>query len=269
MTELFVELFVVTATSSSATLRIRMASPELRKLALISSLRAAPIFSGLPAEDVDRIAGYATLQKIPKGGYLFRENDEAAGFFIVRSGLINVHRRARDGREQVIHIFRPGESLAEVALMGPVGYPADARAELASEVLLIPRDEFTRHQDDNGSLAWRMLSSMSQHLRTLVTSLESLRLKDAETRFLHWLIRQLPPTATAGPARIRLGMAKGLLAGELGIRQETFSRILAKLRDLGWIEVRGQTILVADAATLRDAFEESIGSRSGLRTPRE
>ena len=238
-----------------------MPSPELRKLALVSSLRAAPIFSGLPDDDVDRIAGYAEVRKVGKGEYLFRENDVAAGFFIVRTGLINVHRRAPDGREQVIHIFRPGETLAEVALIGPVGYPADARAETASEVLLIPRDEFTRHQQESGQLAWRMLASMSQHLRNLVSALENLRLKDAETRFLHWLLRKSP--GNHGEVRIELGMKKGLLASELGIRQETFSRILAKLRDDGLIVVDGQCIAVPDLPALNAVFENNISSDRG------
>lgn len=128
-----------------------MPSPELRKLALVSSLRAAPIFSGLPDEDVDRIADYA-----------------------------------------------------------------------------------------------------------VVTAFESLRLRDAETRFLHWLLRQVPKAT--GEAQVALGMTKGLLASELGIRQETFSRILAKLRDDGLLEVHGQLLVVLDTEALRAVFEKSVSS---------
>ncbi len=235
-----------------------MSPEELRTLAIISSLRETLIFRRIPDEDVKRIAGYVVPRRLAKNEYLFRENDPADGFFIVRRGLINVHRRAPDGREQVIHIFRPGESLAEVALIGPVGYPADARAEADSEVLLIPRDDFTRHQEESGQLAWRMLASMSQHLRDLVSSLENLRLKDAETRFLHWLLRKAP--ADHGDARIEIGMTKGLFASELGIRQETFSRILAKLRDAGLLEVDGQCLVVPDLAALNSVFENNISS---------
>ncbi|MFU8893761.1 MAG: Crp/Fnr family transcriptional regulator [Luteolibacter sp.] len=233
--------------------------PEaLRKLAVVSSLRETFIFRGLPDEDVDRIAGYVVPKRLAKNDYLFRENDPAEGFFIVRRGLINVHRRAPDGREQVIHIFRPGDTLAEVALVGPIGYPADARAEADGEVLLVPRDAFVRHQQENGRLAWLMLASMSQHLRTLVSSLENLRLRDAETRFLHWLLQKA--AVKEGPARIELGMSKGLFASGLGIRQETFSRMLAKFRDLGWIDVDAACIVVPELAILHDAFEKNIGT---------
>jgi CRP/FNR family transcriptional regulator len=213
----------------------------------------------LPDEDVERIAGYVVPRRLAKNEYLFHEKDPAEGFFIVRRGLINVHRRAPDGREQVIHIFRPGETLAEVALVGPIGYPADARAEADGEVLLVPRDAFLRHQQENGRLAWLMLASMSQHLRNLVSALENLRLKDAETRFLHWLLSKTP-MGDDPAARVELGMSKGLLASELGIRQETFSRILAKFRDAGLLEVDGQSLILTDLPALRADYENNLRS---------
>ncbi len=233
-----------------------MQSEELRKLAIISALRQTLVFRALRDEDVERIAGYVVPKRLAKNEYLFREDDPAEGFYVVRLGLINVHRRAPDGREQVIHIFRPGETLAEVALAGPIGYPANARAEADSEVLLVPRKDFVKHQEDNGSLAWMMLASMSHHLRTLVSTLENLRLKDAETRFLHWVLGKVPRGESS--AEIELGMTKGLLAGELGIRQETLSRILAKLRDSELIEVDGQTLKVPDVDGLRGLFDHAI-----------
>jgi len=41
---------------------------------------------------------------------------------------VNVYRVNTAGKEQVIHVFRAGDSFAEVALAVPTGYPADARA---------------------------------------------------------------------------------------------------------------------------------------------
>lgn len=229
---------------------------EIYRLALVSSLRGAHVFDGLPDDEIGRIADYAKVRKLAKNNYLFREQDPAKGFFVVRRGLINVHRRSPDGREQVIHVFHPGDSLAEVALLGPIGYPADARAETESEVILIPRDEFVRHQQERPQLAWQMLASMSQHLRTLVSTLESFKLRDAETRFMHWLLQRCP--AAEHEARIELDMSKALLASELGTRQETLSRLFAKLRDAGLIDVRGSVIRVPDRQALADVFERNL-----------
>lgn len=233
--------------------------PDLRNAAVVYSLRRASIFEGLPEEDVAQVAGYSTLRPLAKGEYLFRENDPAYGFYVVRRGIINVHRVSADGREQVIHLFRAGESLAEAALAGERGYPADARAVVAGEVIFIPKKEFLEHQRGRNDLAWRMLASLSMHLRSLVSSLESLKLKDAETRFLHWVLRRCPQPPGPESATIDIGMSKAVLAGELGARQETLSRIFARLRDAGQIEIRGQRLVIRNPADLHRQFERNLG----------
>lgn len=234
-------------------------SSDLRSAAVIYSLRRAFIFEGLPESDVAQVARYAHLKPLAKGEYLFRENDPVHGFYVVRRGVINVHRVSVDGREQVIHLFRPGESLGEAALATERGYPADARAAVASEVIVIPKKEFLEHQRECNDMAWRMLASLSKHLHTLVSTLESFKLKDAETRFLHWVLRRCPQPPNSQSFPIDIGMSKAVLAGELGARQETLSRIFARLRDAGQIEIHGQRLVICNPAELQQQFERSLG----------
>ncbi|HET6408351.1 MAG TPA: Crp/Fnr family transcriptional regulator, partial [Chthoniobacteraceae bacterium] len=176
--------------------------PSFRRTALQYSLSRAPIFSGLPEEDLTRIAGYAEIRALRRGTYLFREHDPVIGFFIVRQGLIHVHRGGAEGGEQIIHLLHPGDSFAERAIVAADGYPASARAVKESEVILIPTDKFKRHQRDRPDLAWRMVSSMSHHLRSLVATLEGMRFIDAEARLIHWILRRCPVTASRKPVEI-------------------------------------------------------------------
>ncbi len=229
---------------------------ELRLAGLEASLRCAQLFSGLPPEDVQRLAAYAETHALAKDEYLFREGEPSRGFFLVRSGAINVHRVSAAGREQVIHVFRPGETFAEAALASPTGYPADARAVEASSVLLLPKQSMLALLAGRPDLALRMLGSMSAHLRVLVGMLDDLTLKDAETRVLNWLARRCPPE---GAADVRLPSTKRVLAAELATSSETLSRTFARLRDAGLIEVRGATVHVRDAGELRARFRRLLG----------
>ncbi|HWL54559.1 MAG TPA: Crp/Fnr family transcriptional regulator [Chthoniobacteraceae bacterium] len=235
---------------------------HLRTAALVYSLRSASIFAGLPEEDLEKIAAFAVSKSVAKGEYLFREHEPAVGFYVVRKGIINVHRVASDGREQVIHLFRPGESLAEAAVVSETGYPADARAIEESEVILIPKRDFLARLHEDTNLALRMLASMSQHLRVLVASIESLKLKDTETRLLHWLLSRCPRPLTSEPAEIAIGTTKAILASELTTRQETLSRIFAKLRDAGHLIVKGRTITVNNPLAFQAVFEANLGGVS-------
>lgn len=239
-----------------------MPSPHetLRNTAIVFSLRKTPVFSGLPDDDLSMIAEFSLLKTLRKGQYLFRQREPAHGFYIVRRGIINIHRVAADGREQVIHLFRPGESFAENALVSDSGYLTDARSVAESEVILVPKWEFLQVLRQRADIALRILASMSNHMRGLIASLESMTLKDSETRLMNWILRRCPQPLTAKPVEVAIGMTKTMLSGEIGTRQETLSRTLAKLRESGLITVRGRTLKIPNPLKLQEAFRDHLSS---------
>src|SRR5215213_1299656 len=105
---------------------------EFKHTGLVHALRSCQLFTGLAPENLHQIASITVAKPIAKGGYLFHEGDPSLGFYIVQSGAINLHRVNAVGKEQVIHVFRAGESFAEGTLASDKGYPAEARASEAS-----------------------------------------------------------------------------------------------------------------------------------------
>lgn len=232
---------------------------EFRKTAIVNTLRHCQLFVGLPAADFENIAAVTVVKSLDKGGYLFHEGDPAHGFYVVQRGAVNVHRVNAAGREQVIHVFRVGESFAEVALASDRGYPADARALEPTQVLLVQKDGILSLLKRQPELALRMLGSMSSHLRVLVGQLEDLTLKDVETRLANWLVKRCPNPQSEPPARIELTMTKRVLAAELGTVSETFSRTLAKFREQKLLTVKGKTIIVLSPAKLSALLRRNLG----------
>jgi CRP/FNR family transcriptional regulator, dissimilatory nitrate respiration regulator len=228
----------------------------LRLTAIGATLRSCQLFSGLPPEELAEIAGVVVLRQIPKDGYLFREGDPSEGFYVVQKGAINVHRVSATGREQVIYVFRAGESLAEASLAGGRGYPASARALEAAVVVVVPKAPFLALIARRPELGLRMLGSMSQHLRVLVGLVEDLTLKDVETRLIHWLLQRCPAGAETV---IKLDRTKRVLAAELGTSSETLSRTFARLRDERLLEVKGTVLRLRDVEALRARFRRLMG----------
>jgi CRP-like cAMP-binding protein len=231
---------------------------QLRTTAIAATLRSCQLFYGLPPADLEAIAGFSVLRNLEKDSYLFREGDPAEGFYVVQKGAINAHRVSPTGKEQVIHVFRPGESLAEAALASEHGYPANGRAVEASAVVVIPKAPFLTLLTRRPDLSLRMLASMSQHLRVLVGLVDDLTLKDVETRFLNWLLKRCGRNAR-GPAVVQLGSTKRVLAAELGTSSETLSRTFAKLRDEGLLEVRGAAVHITEVVALEARFRGLLG----------
>jgi CRP/FNR family transcriptional regulator len=232
----------------------------LKQAAIKNTLRSCQLFAGLSSEDLSRVAAITRLRSLATEEYLFHEGDPATGFFVVQSGAINVHRVNAAGKEQVIHLFRSGESFAEATLATERGYPADARALEPTQVLFIQKAGFLGVLKDQPGLALRMLGSMSLRLRTLVAQLEDLTLKDVETRLANWLLKRCPDPQASDPARVELRTTKRVLAAELGTVSETLSRTLAKFREQGLITVAGRAITIHRPGDLSELLRRHLGA---------
>jgi len=232
---------------------------EFRQTAIVNALRACQLFTGLSPVELASIAATTVSKFVEKDAYLFREGEPALGFYVVQKGAINVHRVSSVGKEQVIHVFRTGDSFAEVALATEMGYPADARAVESSQVLLVQKAGFLALLRRQPELALRMLASMSMHLRVLVSQLEDLTLKDVETRLANWLVKRCPDPTSAKPHTIELTMTKRMLAAELGTVSETFSRTLAKFREQKLVAVKGKSLVVLSPANLAALLRRNLG----------
>lgn len=232
---------------------------EFRQAALATALRSCPLFSGLPPDDLENIASFVVQKQLAKGEYLFREGAKADGFYVVRSGAINVHRVSANGKEQMIAVFTPGQSFAEAGMASDGGYPANARAIEEAAVLLVPRADFLRLLRKRPELAMRMLASMGQHLRVVVGLVDDLTLKDVNSRLANWLLKRCPHPLRASPATIELDRTKRVLAAEIGTVSETLSRTLAQFRSQGLVRVAGRTITVLDPRRLDALLRRNLG----------
>ena len=232
---------------------------EFKRAAIVNSLRSCQLFAGLPQPDLEKIANVSVVKSLEKGDYLFHEGDPASGFYVVQRGAVNVHRVNAAGKEQIIHIFRAGDSFAEAALATAMGYPADARALEPTQVLLVQKAGILELLKRQPELGLRMLGSVSSHLRVLVGQLEDLTLKDVETRLANWLVKRCPNPQGESPVRIELAMTKRVLAAELGTVSETFSRTLAKFRAQKLLAVKGKTVTVLSPARLNTLLRHNLG----------
>lgn len=232
---------------------------KFREAAIAHTLESCLLLKGLPSEVVKEIVSFTVVKSVAKNEFLFHQGDVSQGFYVVQKGIICVHRMNSAGKEQVIHNFRPGESFAEGSLATTLGYPADARAIEASQVLLVKKNEFVAMIGNQPELAMRMLSSMALHLRDLVGQIDDLMLKNVEGRLVMWLIKRCPDPESREPLTFELTITKRGLAAEIGTVSETLSRTMAKLREDGLINVVGKSVTVTCPAELSTALNRQLG----------
>ena len=231
---------------------------KLKQAAIHHTLASSRLFSGLPAESLKKIADIVVIRRLEKDAYLFRERQRSIGFYIVQQGAINIHRVNAAGKEQIIHVFRTGETFAEATVATETGYPADARAIEPTQVLLVEKAGFLHVLRQDPELALRLLAGMSVRLRALVEQLEDMTLLDVESRLINWLLKRCPDAVSTQPVRIQLTTTKRVLAGELGTVSETLSRTLAHFRDLGLLAVNGKVLTVQNPTKLQSQIKKNL-----------
>lgn len=214
-------------------------------------MRACPFFGNADDDTLLRIRPTARRVTQPRGAVVFHEGQPCHGFYVVESGAVKLYKEGADGREHVLHVATPGDCFGEAALFLGIGYPASAAAVRDSELILLRRDGFLRLLRENPDISFSLMASMAVWAHRLVSSIESLTLKDAGARFAHYLLSELKPGADS----LRLGVPKQILASHLGMTGETLSRLLARFEADGMIAARGRNIRVLDPERLSEVAE--------------
>lgn len=224
---------------------------SIRQAAIGATLRRSRIFSALSVVDLAAVADGCSLRSLQKGEMLFREGEKSEGFYVLQTGGISVYKVTPDGREQIICVFRPPESFAEVTLATVETYPANAIALETSQVVVVNRARFRDLVRRQPELALHMLGAMSLHLKHLVQSLQDIKGLQIEHRLADWLLRQSPAAAAGCPVLVELPVTKKVLASQLNVTSETLSRTFARFRREGLVHVQGASIRIIDGEGLR------------------
>jgi len=206
------------------------------------------LFKGLAAPLLCQVADSASVKKFRRGESIFFEGEEAAGFYMVGQGRVKVFKMSLDGKEQILHIFGPGEPFGEVPVFHGSPFPANAVSIEPSVMLFFPRQSFIDLINSTPSLALSMLAVLSLRLRRFAAQIESLSLKEVPARLaahLIYLTEEQQNTDT-----VILDIPKGQLASLLGTTPETLSRILTKMSAEGLIRVKGKKIDILQYDTL-------------------
>lgn len=218
----------------------------------VRALRRAYLFADMSEEHLQALLRDAREIQLRPGTDLFSHGTPAEHFYFVRDGLIKLFRLSREGDEKIIEIIRPGETFAEaVAFMGnQARYPVSAQAVSDASVIAFGQKTFLQLLRHSPEACFGMLASMSRRLHMLVNQIDSLTLQNATYRLVAYLLEQIPAGAEASPD-IQLMTPKAVIASRLAIQPETLSRILARLRQGGLIDVQGAHITVRDVEALR------------------
>ena len=108
---------------------------------------------------------------------------------------------------------------------------------------------FVHRMTNQPELALALVASTFRHLHELVGQVEYLKAKTGAQRVGEFLLELC--TAESGPCVVQLPYDKVLIAGRLGMKPESLSRVFVKLRSFG-VSIERDKAKIANVGILRN-----------------
>ena len=215
-------------------------------------LTHVPLFNGLAAEEISRIARSTREIHAGKGDILFHKGDPCNGFHLLVYGQIKLAFTSAQGTEKVVEILSQGQSFGEALMFLEKPYIVFSQALTDSLLLHVSKAAVFEELQRDHNLCRKMLAGMAMRLHELMNDVESYSLHSGKQRIIGYLLRELSDEDMNGiNIAVTLPTNKGVIASRLNLTQEHFSRILHELTDLGLIVVEGRKIHIPNVAKLR------------------
>lgn len=213
-------------------------------------LRKHHLFSALSDSDLAKLMHGTRVLSVGKGEFLFQQNEEARHFYFVVSGCMKLFRTLPDGTEKIIELVPSNQTFAEALMFSAqTMYPVSAQAVEPAELFSFSNVDYMALLKSSPDLSFVLLADLSRRLRMRLNEIEVLSLKNSTHRVVRYLLTQIVGSEAEYP-QFDLPVAKRLIAGQLAIQPETFSRIVHRLKEEGIIDMKGKEVTVLD----RDAL---------------
>jgi CRP/FNR family transcriptional regulator len=227
------------------------------RIDLAAVLGKTALLSGLSQPELQTLASRTVRKLFSTGESLFSEGEPCHGLHIIAQGKVRIFKTSMSGREQVLAVNTPGESVAEVPVFDGGPFPASAVAIEDAEIAYISRRDFQAYCMEHPEVALKVLQVVGTRLRLLVGIIEELSFTTIRQRLIAALVKlaQSEGTKTARGIEFQLPATHQELANQLGTVRELISRNLMRLQAEGLLDVDARQIVVKDMKGLSALLE--------------
>lgn len=204
------------------------------------ALAATPWLRSVPAAMLDRLAAWSVLHRVPAGSQLFEQAETPAFALLLVSGGVEL-LGIRGREETMVEFVRAPDLLLPAAVLNRQPYLLCARVLTEAHLVMIQADTFRHAIASDHSLCLAVLACQAAQFRRQVRLAKSIMQRSAEERVGCYLLH----LASAGTS-VRLPLEKRLVASQLGMTRETFSRTLASVARYG-LKVDGELVTIVDS----------------------
>ncbi len=214
----------------------------------VALLRATTLLKELQEEDLLRLATRAVTRRFRRGQVVFTEGETADTLLVVASGRLKVLTKADDGRDHVLNIVGPRETLGELNIVEGGTRSAGVEALEPSTALVLDRTAVWELVRERPAVAEQLIRALVAHVRRLTGANADLVFLDLPRRVAKLLLLRM---REAGRPMIELGLTQTEIASLLGGSRQSVNQALREFERRTWILSEGQTITILQVDRLR------------------
>lgn len=211
------------------------------------------LFGGLSEDHITEIEKIAVDKHFSKGDLIFGDGDEGVGFYLVVTGNVSVYKLSPDGKEQILHIVKEGDTIGAVPVFSGKSFPANAKAISKCHLLFFDRKKFIKLITNKPSLTMNILALLATRLREFTIQVENLSLKEIPGRLAAYLLYLSQEQGNKD--LVKLNISKVQLANLLGTGPESLSRTLGSMKVKKFVEEEDANIRLINRSALEDLAE--------------
>ena len=156
---------------------------------LATALGKTALLSSLTPTELKTLAARTVRKLFSAGELLFSEGEPCNGLHIIAQGKVRIFKTSMSGREQVLAVNVPGESVAELPVFDGGPFPASAVVIEDAEIAFISRRDFQAYCMEHPEVALKVLQVVGARLRRLVGIIEELSFTTIRQRLISVIVQ--------------------------------------------------------------------------------
>ncbi len=192
-----------------------------------------------------------------KKSEIFSEGDAPAYVFFIKTGNVKTYKSHPDGKELITNLYKENDFFGYEPLLENSLFNDTAIALEDSELVLIPKRDFTMLLNSQQDVSATFISLLCKKVAEKESQLLNLAYNSVRQRTAEALLKMWQLKKGAEP----LSILRDDLAKIVGTASESVIRVLSDFRDEGLIEMEGTKIKLIQAAKLEQVIRWNVSRK--------
>jgi CRP-like cAMP-binding protein len=230
----------------------------------IELLKTINYFSGIDASELETIKPYIIDKSVNKGEIILHEGVWSDYLYFLIAGLVKVYKTSSNGKEQILHIAPPGESVNDVSTFDGGTNQASILAMTPVQLYGIRKEDLNIILQAHPRIYLNILKALAYRIRRDSNLVEEL----SSTQVIGRLAKLLLGKYAGEESTVGLWLTQQDMASMIGTCREVVNRSLKIMEEKGAIRLKRHRVIVIKKEILADMATNTGDSLPKYLTPR-